>query len=123
MPSCSTTNSNSKPTSGLNSFRSKYQCRISAASVSAFQTRATGALKVRSTTTASAKLFFVVMMFRSRSFCFRIRLYDSKHVAGWIFRVGEPADFRDRHLGHADFAATLLDPLDCLIKGRNSDRV
>src|SRR5438132_13600323 len=63
MPSCSTTNSNSKPTSALNCLRLKYHCRISSTSVSAFQTRPTGALKVRSITTASAKSCFVVMVF------------------------------------------------------------
>src|SRR6266700_7203800 len=64
MPSCSTVNSNSKPTSGLNSSRSKYQRRISSVSVSAFQTRATDALKLRSITTVSAKLFSVVIFSR-----------------------------------------------------------
>src|SRR5216117_2006417 len=56
-------NSNSKPTLVSNSFRSKYHWRISSTSVRAFQTRATGALKVRSRTTASARLDFVVMFF------------------------------------------------------------
>ena len=41
-----------------------------------------------------------------------IGLDDSKDVAGWILRVGEPADFRYRHFRHADFSAALLDFLD-----------
>src|SRR6266566_8080112 len=63
LPSCSTTNSNSKPISALNSFISKYHCRISFTSVRAVQTRPTGALKVRSTISASAKSFVLVIMF------------------------------------------------------------
>src|SRR5882724_2953051 len=53
-PPCSTSNWNSKPTTGANSRRSKDHCLISSLSVSAFQTRATGASKVRSTTSGSS---------------------------------------------------------------------
>src|SRR4029077_14383706 len=123
MPSCSTTNSKSKPTSGLNSFKSKYQTRICSTSVSAFQTRATGALKVRSITTASAKVFFVVMIFPFRLLRFCVRLNNSKHVTGWIFWEGKPANFRDRHFRHADFSAALLDFLDRLIQRFHRNRV
>src|ERR1700682_3490654 len=108
-------NSNSKPTSGLNSFRSKYQIRISSASVRAFHTRATGALKVRSTMTDSAKFVFVVM-FVLRSLCFFVRFHNSEHVAVRICRISEPADFRNRHLGHADLSAALLNLLQRLIE-------
>src|SRR5436853_488413 len=101
-------NPNSKPTSGLNSFKSKYHWRISSTSVIAFQTFATGALKVRSMTIASATLFFVVMVFLFR---FRVWFDDSKDVTGRIFRIGKPADFRYCHLRDADFSATLLNLL------------
>src|SRR5437879_4347345 len=53
-PPCSTSNWNSKPTTGANSRRSKDHCLISSLSVSAFQTRATGASRVRSTTSGSS---------------------------------------------------------------------
>src|SRR3989449_5724861 len=53
-PSCSTSNWNSKPTTGANSRRSKDHCLMSSWSVRAFQTRATGASKVRSTTSGSS---------------------------------------------------------------------
>src|SRR5437870_1728336 len=58
-PSCSTSNWNSKPTTGANSRRSKDHCLISSLSVSAFQTRETGASKARSTTSGS---FFVTTL-------------------------------------------------------------
>src|SRR5213594_1507944 len=53
-PPCSTSNWNSKPTTGANSPRSKDHCLMSSLSVSAFHTRATGASKVRSTTSGSS---------------------------------------------------------------------
>src|SRR3989442_803250 len=53
-PPCSTSNWNSKPTTGANSRRSKDHCLISSLSVSAFQTRATGASRGRSTTSGSS---------------------------------------------------------------------
>src|ERR1700732_3039985 len=108
MPSCSTMNSNSKPTSGLNSFSSKYQRRISSTSVIAFQTRATGAVKVRSMTTASAKLDFVVMIFSVQLFRFGFWLQDPKHVAGRICRVGQPTDTGNRHLRHTNLSTVRL---------------
>src|SRR3984893_6622993 len=123
MPSCSTMNSNSKPTSGLNSFSSKYQRRISSTSVIAFQTRATGAAKVRSMTTASAKLDFVLMIFSVRLFRFGIGLQDPKHVAGWIFRVGQPTDAGNRHLRHTNPSAALLNLLHRLVERAHGDRV
>jgi hypothetical protein len=56
---------------------------------------------------------------------FRVRIWrdDSKHVAGWIFRVSKPPDLRNRHLGHADFSATLLNLLYRLIERWNGNRV
>src|SRR5438270_6885718 len=108
MPSCSTVNSNSKPTSGLNFLKSKYQIRISSASVSAFHTRATGALKLRSSTTASANSFFVVMFFSVQLFRFSIWLQDPKHVADRICRVGQPTDIGNRHLRHTNLSAVIL---------------
>src|SRR5881628_1746433 len=53
-PPCSTSNWNSKPTTAANSRRSKDHCLMSSLSVRAFQTRATGASKVRSTTSGSS---------------------------------------------------------------------
>src|SRR5438093_7896117 len=53
-PPCSTSNWNSKPTTAANSRRSKDHCLMSPLSVSAFHTRATGASKVRSTTSGSS---------------------------------------------------------------------
>src|SRR5712691_3529784 len=47
-------NWNSKPTSGANSGMSKDHCLMSSLSVSAFHTRATGASKMRSTTSGSS---------------------------------------------------------------------
>jgi len=44
--------------------------------------------------------------------CLRVGLDNSKHVAGRILGVREPADFRDRHFRHADFSAALLDFVD-----------
>src|ERR1700730_13198584 len=123
MPSCSTMNSNSKPTSGLNSSSSKYQRRISSTSVIAFQTRATGAAKVRSMTTASAKLDFVLMILSVRLCRFGIGLQDPKHVAGRIFRVGQPADARNRHLRHTSLSAALLNLLHRLVERHDSDRI
>src|SRR5262245_61202800 len=51
-----------------------------------------------------------------RLFGVRIRLDNSKDVAGWICGVSQPANFWDRHLRHADFSTALLEFLDCLIK-------
>src|SRR5438105_6356326 len=122
MPSCSTTKSNSKPTSALNCLRLKYHCRISSTSVSAFQTRPTGALKVRSITTASAKSCFMVMVFvQSTGIC--VWLDNSEHIAGWIFRVSEPAHFRNRHLRHSNLYGALLDLFQCIIQLIYSDRI
>src|ERR1041385_6724340 len=58
MPSCSTTNWNSNPASGLNSLRSKYQRFMSSLLVRAFQTSATGAWKVRSMIRGSGLVLF-----------------------------------------------------------------
>ena len=68
LPACSTTNSNSQPISALNSFRSKYHCRISFTSVSAVQTRPTRASKMRSTMIASAESLVLVIMFAHFAF-------------------------------------------------------
>src|SRR5262245_41382385 len=46
----------------------------------------------------------------------RIRLDNSKDVAGWICRVSQPANFWDRHLRNADFSTVLLEFRDCSIK-------
>src|SRR6267142_5569276 len=52
-----------------------------------------------------------------------IRHDNSKYISSRILRVSQPADFRDRHLWHTDFAAALLDFFDRLVEGRNSNRV
>src|SRR3989442_1451601 len=64
-PPCSTSNWNSKPTTGANSRRSKDHCLISSLSVSAFQTRATGASRGRSTTSGSS--FVATLLFAAIS--------------------------------------------------------
>ena len=63
------------------------------------------------------------MLIKFNSLCIGIRLDDSKNVAGRIFSVGEPADFRDRHLWNANFSTTLFDFAERLIKRRDRDRV
>src|SRR5918996_5022165 len=52
-----------------------------------------------------------------------IRLDDSKHIAGRILCVSEPADFRDCHLWHANPSISLLNLLYRLIKRWNANGV